>query len=73
MNTVKFNELEQGDEFRFPYESESTVRYVSQIGRIEMYCPRKNDNTMGHSKEGGEEVYLKSDKPVILISKANKQ
>lgn len=64
----KFNELRQGEQFRFQTDAESVVRTAQQIGKTEIYCPRDGDNTMGHSKAGGEEVYLKSDKEVIMIA-----
>lgn len=57
-------ELTKGQCFHFP--NENMVRYVSQQGKVETYCPGINQDTMGHSKEGGEEVYINSSK-VILI------
>jgi len=66
MKTKKFSELKEGEKFRFEYDFPDTVRTAQQVGKIEIYCPKDGDNTMGHSKAGGEEVYLKSDKLVII-------
>lgn len=45
-------------------------RYMCQKGKFEAYCPEVGQNTMGHSKGGGEEVYLQSTeaikKPITL-------
>lgn len=60
-------ELKQGDKFRFTWDSESVVRTAVQIGKTEIYAPKDNSNTMGHSKEGGEEVYSKYGPQVIII------
>lgn len=59
-----FKDLKQGEKFRFQHES--CVRVVSQIGKTEIYCPEENQNTMGHSMSGGEEVFLKNDQLVII-------
>ena len=67
MQTKKFSELSQGEKFRFDYETEGVVRTASQIGKTEIYCPRDTVNTVGHSMSGGEEVYVKSDRMVVLI------
>lgn len=63
----KFNELRQGETFRFNWDAEGVVRTAQQVGKTEIYCPRNGDNTMGHSMAGGEEVYSKSSQEVIII------
>lgn len=67
MTYKKFNELKQGDQFRFLSDPLGVIRTASQIGRTEIYCPRNGENTMGHCKGDGQEVYLKSDKLVIMV------
>lgn len=62
-----FDHLKVGQKFRFTWDSEKTIRTCCQIGKTEIYCPIDGSNTMGHSKAGGEEVYSKSPKDIILI------
>ncbi len=63
MKTIKFNQLEQGQKFRFDYDAEDTIRVAQQIGKTEIYCPI----IMPYSSGGKVEVYLKSERDVILI------
>jgi hypothetical protein len=51
-------DLKEGDQFRLAYEPETRIRTLCQKGRIEAYCPYDGQNTMGHSKGGGEEVFI---------------
>lgn len=62
-----FNKLKEGQKFRFPTDALGTIRTALQIGKTEIYCPIDGSNTMGHSKGGGEEVYLKGEQTVILL------
>lgn len=62
---IKFKDIKQGQKFKFI--DENIIRYASQVGRLEIYAPGINQNTIGHSKEGGEEVFLKDDRKIILI------
>ena len=61
----EFRNLEEKQHFMFLGDVHE--RYVCQKGRLEMYCPAVGQNTMGHSKAGGEEVYLKNDRTVIFV------
>lgn len=59
-NITTLRDLKEGDRFRLAYEPENRIRTLSQKGRIEGYCPYDGQNTMGHSKGGGEEVFILS-------------
>lgn len=67
MHLIPFNQLKQGQQFRFEEDAETTVRTAQQIGSTEIYCPIDGANTMGHSMAGGEEVYRKTVKKVIVL------
>ena len=67
MTTILFKYLKEGEKFRFTTDTESTVRTAVQVGQTEIYAPIDGENTMGHSMAGGEDVFLKSDKKVILL------
>lgn len=60
---VTLRDLNEGDYFKFPNSNQ--VRYLSQKGKIEGYCPIDNDYG---SSISGDEVYLLSAK-VIKINK----
>lgn len=62
---VKFCDLKEGQYFIFP--GETVIRRVQQIGKTEIYAPTLSQNTIGHSMEGGEEVFLKSDQMVEIV------
>jgi hypothetical protein len=60
----KFNELTEGETFRFATDPVDRVRTACQVGKVEIYCPHQ------HSPQYDEgEVYLKSEKIVIIIHK----
>ncbi len=60
--------LMEGSKFRFVTDSPDRVRTCQQIGKNEIYAPLDDENTMGHSMAGGEEVYMKySEQPIILL------
>ena len=67
---MKTIDLRPGDKFRWPTDPATMVRTASQVGKTEIYAPYDGQNTMGHSKDGGEEVYLRSNKDVIVIEAA---
>jgi hypothetical protein len=68
VKTMKFRDLNEGQQFMFPEEQAiGRIRYVCQKGKTEMYCPYIGQNTIGHEMASGDEVYLKSDREVILI------
>lgn len=62
---AKLCNLNEGQRFKFP--NESIIRTVRQKGRTEMYCPKDGQNTIGHSKSGGEEVFLQTGQKVTLV------
>lgn len=60
LRLVMVGKLKQGTEFYKPGDPEGRVRYLSQIGKTEVYCPYIGQNTMGHSMSSGDEVFIKS-------------
>jgi len=65
MKKAKFRDLAVGQKFTFHVDDD--IRYVCQIGKTEMYCPKVGQNTIGHSMASGEEVFLKSDHEVFIV------
>ena len=65
-------EMKEGDLLRFPFDPETRVRTLCQKGKIEGYCPYDGQNTMGHSKAGGEEVYTLDTKVIPIVRQDNK-
>ena len=65
---VSLADITEGQLFRFQTDCVGVVRVAQQVGRTEIYAPYRGQNTIGHSKGGGEEVYLRSDnRDVILL------
>jgi hypothetical protein len=60
-------DLQEGQKFRFKTDPETMVRRAVQVGKTEIYAPYDGQNTMGHSMESGDEVFLRSDREIILI------
>jgi hypothetical protein len=60
MKTIKLGELVQSDYFYFLWDTKKQIRRVNQRGRTSSYCPKIGEDTIGHSKGGGECVYLHS-------------
>jgi hypothetical protein len=61
---AKLLEVNEGDKFRFLYDPEDRVRTANQVGKTEIYCPHNGSNPYDEN-----EVYLRSDREVIIISK----
>jgi len=63
----QLRDVKKGEKIRFSSDGPYTTRIVMQVGSTEVYCPLEVFDSSGHSKSGGEDVYLRNSESVIVF------